>query len=230
MLFRNLDFGVDMDSRIAIVGPNGVGKSTLMKLLAGKIEPQKGEVRKHRQLRIGWFDQHANEVLNGEQTPIEYLITKFRIDYQDARKRLGTVGLPSSTHNVKIKDLSGGQKSRVALAELALGAPDLLILVTFLYCIIVGAAPVELLQKIKEYNVKFTLPNPTKLPPPVLGLHGITFGYKDQMLFRNLDFGVDMDSRIAIVGPNGVGKSTLMKLLAGKIEPVSEIFLYYGKY
>uniref|UniRef100_A0A1I8EI32 ATP-binding cassette n=2 Tax=Wuchereria bancrofti TaxID=6293 RepID=A0A1I8EI32_WUCBA len=128
MLFRNLDFGVDMDSRIAIVGPNGVGKSTLMKLLAGKIEPQKGEVRKHRQLRIGWFDQHANEVLNGEQTPIEYLITKFRIDYQDARKRLGTVGLPSSTHNVKIKDLSGGQKSRVALAELALGAPDLLIL------------------------------------------------------------------------------------------------------
>ncbi|KAM3728305.1 ATP-binding cassette sub-family F member [Dirofilaria immitis] len=107
MLFKNLDFGVDMDSRIAIVGPNGVGKSTLLKLLAGKIEPQHGELRKHRQLRIGWFDQHANE---------------------DARKRLGTVGLPSSTHTVKIKDLSGGQKSRVALAELALGAPDLLIL------------------------------------------------------------------------------------------------------
>ncbi|MCP9263135.1 WD repeat-containing protein 36 [Dirofilaria immitis] len=90
MLFKNLDFGVDMDSRIAIVGPNGVGKSTLLKLLAGKIEPQHGELRKHRQLRIGWFDQHANE---------------------DARKRLGTVGLPSSTHTVKIKDLSGGQKS-----------------------------------------------------------------------------------------------------------------------
>ncbi|KAL3990375.1 ABC transporter family protein [Acanthocheilonema viteae] len=128
ILFKNLDFGVDMDSRIAIVGPNGVGKSTLLKLLAGKIEPQQGEVRKHRQLRIGWFDQHANEVLNGEQTPIEYLFTKFKIDYQDARKQLGTVGLPSSTHTVKIKDLSGGQKSRVALAELALGAPDLLIL------------------------------------------------------------------------------------------------------
>lgn len=43
---------------------------------------QQGEVRKHRQLRIGWFDQHANEVLNGEETPIEYLITKFRVDYQ----------------------------------------------------------------------------------------------------------------------------------------------------
>lgn len=45
------------------------------------------------------------------------------------------------------------------------------------------------------------------------------------MLFKNLDFGVDMDSRIAIVGPNGVGKSTLLKLLAGKIEPVSRNFL-----
>lgn len=51
--------------------------------------------------------------------------------FQEARKRLGTVGLPSSAHTVKIKDLSGGQKSRVALAELALGAPDLLILVIF---------------------------------------------------------------------------------------------------
>ncbi|VDK68345.1 unnamed protein product [Anisakis simplex] len=127
-LFKNLDFGVDMDSRIAIVGPNGVGKSTLLKLLCGKLEPQEGEMRKHRQLRIGWFDQHANEALNQEQSPIEYLGLKFQIEYQDARKRLGTVGLPGHTHTVKIKDLSGGQKSRVALAELALGAPDILIM------------------------------------------------------------------------------------------------------
>lgn len=128
LLFKNVDFGVDMESRIAIVGQNGVGKSTLLKLLYGKLDPQEGEVRKHRQLRIGWFDQHANEALNGEQSPVEYLVTKFQIDYQDARKRLGTVGLPGHAHTVKIKDLSGGQKSRVALAELALGSPDLLIL------------------------------------------------------------------------------------------------------
>ena len=41
-----------------------------------------GELTKHRQVKIGWFDQHANEALNGEQTPIEYLGTKFNIDYQ----------------------------------------------------------------------------------------------------------------------------------------------------
>ncbi|GMT02803.1 hypothetical protein PENTCL1PPCAC_24977 [Pristionchus entomophagus] len=128
VLFEKVEFGVDMDSRIAIVGPNGVGKSTILKLLMGKIHPTSGELRKHRQLRIGWFDQHANEALNNEMTPIEYLITKFQIDPQVARKNLGTVGLPGASHTVKIKDLSGGQKSRVALAELSLGAPDILIL------------------------------------------------------------------------------------------------------
>ncbi|KAI6210660.1 ATP-binding cassette sub-family F member 1 [Aphelenchoides besseyi] len=128
ILFKDLDFGVDMDSRIAIVGPNGVGKSTLLKLLYGKVEPLKGEVRRHRQLKIGWFDQHANEVLNGEITPIEYLSTKFQLEPQIARKNLGMTGLPGKSHTVKIKDLSGGQKSRVALAELALGEPDILIL------------------------------------------------------------------------------------------------------
>ncbi|PIC26067.1 hypothetical protein B9Z55_018758 [Caenorhabditis nigoni] len=143
ILFKNIDFGVDMDSRIAIVGPNGVGKSTLLKLLIGKIEPvsfyinglidipnfqQSGELRKHRTLRIGWFDQHANEALNGEQTPVEFLCTKFNIDYQEARKQLGTTGLAAHAHTVKIRDLSGGQKSRVALCNLALGSPDIIIL------------------------------------------------------------------------------------------------------
>jgi len=128
VLFKNVNFGVGMDSRIAVVGPNGVGKSTMLKLLYGKIQPQEGEVRLHRQIRVGWFDQHSNEALNGEQSPIEYLVAKFSIDPQTARKNPGMVGLPGLSHTVKIKDLSGGQKSRVALAELSLGAPDMLIL------------------------------------------------------------------------------------------------------
>jgi ATP-binding cassette subfamily F protein 1 len=50
----------------------------------------------------------------------------------------------------------------------------------------------------------------------------VTFGFGGDPLFKNVDFGVDMESRIAIVGPNGVGKSTLLKLLYGKLEPVRE--------
>uniref|UniRef100_A0A914HUA7 ABC transporter domain-containing protein n=1 Tax=Globodera rostochiensis TaxID=31243 RepID=A0A914HUA7_GLORO len=128
ILFRGLDFGVDMDSRIAIVGPNGVGKSTLLKLLCGKLKPRSGDHTLHRQLRIGWFDQHSNEALNQEQSAMEYLMVKYQIDQQSARKNLGMVGLASHAHAVKIKNLSGGQKSRVALAELSLKQPDILIL------------------------------------------------------------------------------------------------------
>lgn len=94
----------------------------------------------------------------------------------------------------------------------------------------------ELLQRRKEYSVKFQFPPTDKLSPPILGLHGVTFGYGNEILFKNIDFGVDMDSRIAIVGPNGVGKSTLLKLLIGKLEPVclrfgdaDDHFFFYSK-
>ena len=58
-LFKKVDFGIDMESRIAIVGPNGVGKSTFLKLLMGDLEPTDGEARKNARLRIGRFDQHS---------------------------------------------------------------------------------------------------------------------------------------------------------------------------
>ncbi|KAM6184019.1 ATP-binding cassette sub-family F member 1 isoform 6-T6 [Erethizon dorsatum] len=78
----------------------------------------------------------------------------------------------------------------------------------------------ELLKRPREYTVRFTFPDPPPLSPPVLGLHGVTFGYEGQKpLFKNLDFGIDMDSRICIVGPNGVGKSSLLLLLTGKLAP-----------
>ncbi|XP_076345924.1 ATP-binding cassette sub-family F member 1 [Tachypleus tridentatus] len=127
-LFKNLDFGIDMSSRVAVVGPNGVGKSTFLKLLMGNLTPLAGEQRKNHRLRIGRFDQHSGEQLNLEESPVEYLQRLFNLNYQDARKQLGTFGLVSYAHTIKIHDLSGGQKARVALAELSLRAPDVLIL------------------------------------------------------------------------------------------------------
>lgn len=82
--------------------------------------------------------------------------------------------------------------------------------------------PVELLQKPKDYIVKFSFPDPPPLQPPILGLHNVTFAYSGQNpLFVKVDFGIDLNSRIAIVGPNGVGKSTFLKLLTGDLEPNS---------
>ncbi|CAK9291876.1 unnamed protein product [Gordionus sp. m RMFG-2023] len=127
-LFKDLEFGIDMTSRITIVGPNGVGKSTVLKLLLGKLTPQAGEIRKNHRLRIGYFDQHSGEQLTAQETPIEYLQRLFNLDYQSARKNLGMVGLVSHAHTAKNSELSGGQKARVALAQLALAKPDCLIL------------------------------------------------------------------------------------------------------
>lgn len=127
-LFINTDFGIDLSSRVAIVGPNGVGKSTFLKLLTGDIQPSQGEVRKNYRLRIGRFDQHSGEHLTAEETPSEYLMRLFDLPYEKARKQLGTFGLSSHAHTIRMKDLSGGQKARVALAELCLMAPDVVIL------------------------------------------------------------------------------------------------------
>ncbi|XP_035900493.1 ATP-binding cassette sub-family F member 1 [Anopheles stephensi] len=127
-LFVGADFGIDLSSRVAIVGPNGVGKSTFLKLLVGELDPVKGEAKRNHRLRIGRFDQHSGEHLTAEETPSEYLQRLFNLPYEKARKQLGTFGLASHAHTIKMKDLSGGQKARVALAELCLNAPDVLIL------------------------------------------------------------------------------------------------------
>ncbi|KAG7155982.1 ATP-binding cassette sub-family F member 1-like [Homarus americanus] len=127
-LFKKVDFGIDMDCRIAIVGPNGVGKSTFLKLLLGELSPTIGELRKNHRVKIGRYDQHSGEHLTAEESPSEYLMRLFNLQYEKARKALGTFGLASHAHTIKNKDLSGGQKARVALAELCLSSPDVLIL------------------------------------------------------------------------------------------------------
>ncbi|XP_074872740.1 ATP-binding cassette sub-family F member 1 isoform X2 [Carettochelys insculpta] len=128
LLFKNLDFGIDMESRICIVGPNGVGKSTLLLLLTGKLTPTRGEMRKNHRLKIGFFNQQYADQLNMQETATEYLQRNFNLPYQDARKCLGRFGLESHAHTIQICKLSGGQKARVVFAELACREPDVLIL------------------------------------------------------------------------------------------------------
>lgn len=127
-LFTGIDFGIDMNSRIAIVGPNGVGKSTFLKMLTGQVDLMQGEVIRNPRLRIGFYNQHSTDQLNVDESPVEYVQREFNLPYQDARKLLGRFGLAGHAHTILIKDLSGGQKSRVALADLASREPDVIIL------------------------------------------------------------------------------------------------------
>jgi len=70
-----VDFGVDLDSRVALVGPNGAGKSTLLKLMVGTLEPLDGMVKRHNHLKIGQYHQHLTELLDPELTPLEYMVS-----------------------------------------------------------------------------------------------------------------------------------------------------------
>jgi len=127
-LFKNVEFGIDMSSRVAIVGPNGVGKSTFIKLLTGDLEATRGEARRNLRLKLGRYDQHSGEHLTAEESATEYLQRLFNLPVEKARKQLGSFGLQAHAHTVRMKDLSGGQKARVALCELTLSAPDVIVL------------------------------------------------------------------------------------------------------
>eukprot|EP01132_Coremiostelium_polycephalum_P007629 gene7629-9386_t len=128
-IFKNLDVGIDMDSKIALVGMNGVGKSTLMKLMSGELKETSGYVERSRKCRVARFSQHFVDQLITDVSPIEYFQKKFsNPPIQQIRNHLGRFGITGNLPLHKITTLSGGQKSRVILAELAWAHPHILLL------------------------------------------------------------------------------------------------------
>eukprot|EP00163_Fabomonas_tropica_P023935 TRINITY_DN4145_c0_g2_i2.p1 TRINITY_DN4145_c0_g2~~TRINITY_DN4145_c0_g2_i2.p1 ORF type:complete len:616 (-),score=199.52 TRINITY_DN4145_c0_g2_i2:371-2218(-) len=128
-LFEGVDFGLHTESKIGMVGPNGTGKSTLLKLMDGELEPTKGDCNIDRRCRIGVFSQHSVDQLEVSMTPVEYIQSKFPdLNYQDIRNRLGRFGLPGDLAVQKIQTLSGGQKARVAFVELGMKPCHILLL------------------------------------------------------------------------------------------------------
>ena len=130
-LYKDLDFGVDMDSRIALVGPNGVGKSTLLKLITGDCSPSLGRIARHPHLRLGRYHQHSVDQLDLEATPVEYMKRKFPYFEYDTdmwRRKLGQFGISGPQQMQPIRRLSDGQRSRVVFAEMANTQPNMLLL------------------------------------------------------------------------------------------------------
>ncbi|ORZ39553.1 ATP-binding cassette sub-family F member 2 [Catenaria anguillulae PL171] len=130
-LYMNLNLGVDMDSRIALVGPNGVGKSTLLKLLMGTLQPQDGRVQRHSSLKIGLYSQHSADQLDMEKSSLEFLRDKYphiSQDFQYWRTQIGRFGLTKDAQTAKIGTLSEGQRSRIVFCMLAIDSPHMLLL------------------------------------------------------------------------------------------------------
>ncbi|EHK98087.1 P-loop containing nucleoside triphosphate hydrolase [Glarea lozoyensis ATCC 20868] len=130
-LYKNLDLGVDMDSRTALVGPNGVGKSTLLRLMTGKLSPTSGIVSRHTHLKMGVYSQHSAEQLDLTKSALDFVRDKYADksqDYQYWRQQLGKYGLSGDSQTALMGTLSEGQKSRIVFALLAIDGPNMLLL------------------------------------------------------------------------------------------------------
>lgn len=130
-LYEHLDIGIDMDSRVALVGPNGIGKSTLLNLFRGKLQPQAGRVIQHTHIKLGVYSQHSAEQLDLTKSPLEFVRDKFSHisqDFQYWRSQLGRYGLTGEGQTSVMATLSEGQRSRVVFALLALEGPNLILL------------------------------------------------------------------------------------------------------
>lgn len=94
-IYKDLEFGIDLDTRLALVGPNGAGKSTLLKLLYGDLFPTSGMIRKNSHLRISRYHQHLHELLDLELSPLEYMMKSFPEikEREEMRKIIGRYGL-----------------------------------------------------------------------------------------------------------------------------------------
>lgn len=77
VIYKDLEFGIDLDTRLALVGPNGAGKSTLLKLLYGELNPTTGMIRKNTHLRIARYHQHLHELLDLDLSPLDYMMKQF---------------------------------------------------------------------------------------------------------------------------------------------------------
>ena len=129
VVLKKLSLRIVNNDRIALLGANGNGKSTLAKLLSGRLKPLSGTVKASQKLEVGYFAQHQSEELPLEQTPAEYMSSLMPgVPEPKVRAHLASFGLNQEKSVTQIARLSGGEKARLLFAVMTRKAPALLIL------------------------------------------------------------------------------------------------------
>ena len=128
VVLKKINLYLNQDDRVALLGKNGNGKSTLVKMLSGNLNIFDGKIIKSPKLKIGYFHQKQTEILPLEQTPTEYILSLSpQMQEKDIRSHLAYFGLEKEKGITKIKSLSGGEKTRLLFASMTLNKPELLI-------------------------------------------------------------------------------------------------------
>jgi ATPase subunit of ABC transporter with duplicated ATPase domains len=128
-IYEGLDFQVRRRERWCVMGVNGAGKSTLLKLIAGAAEPDEGSVARGPSVKMGYFAQHAMEVLEGERTVLQSLEDAFpQAGQAPLRALAGCFGFSGDDIEKKCRVLSGGEKARLVMAIMLFDPPNFLVL------------------------------------------------------------------------------------------------------
>ncbi|MGP1282222.1 MAG: ribosomal protection-like ABC-F family protein [Parasphingopyxis sp.] len=128
-VLSRLSLRIDPEDRLAFLGRNGNGKTTLARLLAGQLDPMAGEIAIHGKTRVGYFTQYQVEELDGDDTPLDHMTRAMPEAKPGAvRAQLGRFGFSGDKATIEVRKLSGGERARLALALITRDAPHLLIL------------------------------------------------------------------------------------------------------
>ena len=128
-ILERLNLRLDPDDRIALLGRNGNGKTTLARLLAAQLAPMDGAMNAAGKMRVGYFTQYQVEELDGDDTPLEHMTRQMQGSTPAAvRAQLGRFGFSGQKATTEVKKLSGGERARLALALITREAPHMLIL------------------------------------------------------------------------------------------------------
>jgi ATP-binding cassette subfamily F protein 3 len=128
-ILQRLNLRLDPDDRIALLGRNGNGKTTLARLLAAQLKPMEGDMNATGKMKVGYFTQYQVEELDRDDTPLDHMTRLMKGASQSAvRAQLGRFGFQAAKATTKVGKLSGGERARLALALITRDAPHLLIL------------------------------------------------------------------------------------------------------
>ncbi|RYD53942.1 MAG: ABC-F family ATP-binding cassette domain-containing protein [Sphingomonadales bacterium] len=128
-ILKKLNLRLDPDDRVALLGRNGNGKTTLARLLAAQLAPMEGAMTASGKMRVGYFTQYQVEELTRDETPLQHMTSLMKGASQSAvRAQLGRFGFQAQKATTQVGKLSGGEKARLALALITRDAPHMLIL------------------------------------------------------------------------------------------------------